>query len=134
MLLLQITERILCPPPRISENSPLEQAICNALDLVPRAQSYLDHDHPELDNTAAEQALEPISIGRDNWMFVGSEGGGRAMAIAFTLIEAAKQNSVDPQSWMRWGLRRIADNTTQRSDETMPWSYAAQAGQARLTT
>jgi len=29
-------------------------------------------------------------------MFAGSENGGKAMAIAFTLIETAKLNKVDP--------------------------------------
>lgn len=41
--------------------------------------------------------MKPVVIGRKNWMFVGSEGGGKAMAIAFTLIETAKLNGVDPQ-------------------------------------
>ena len=33
-------------------------------------------------------------------MFAGSERGGKAMAIAFTLIETAKLNGVDPQFWL----------------------------------
>ncbi len=33
-------------------------------------------------------------------MFAGSEGGEKAMSIAFTLIETAKLNGVDPQAWL----------------------------------
>ena len=51
--------------------------------------------------------MKPVSIGRKNWMFAGSQRGGNSMAIAFTLIEAAKLNKVDPQVWLTWGLERI---------------------------
>ena len=71
--------------------------------------------------------MKPVAIGRNNWMFAGSQGGGRAMAIAFTLIETAKLNGIDPQAWLTWVLERIADHKITRLDELMPWSYAAQA-------
>lgn len=62
-------------------------------------------------------------------MFAGSEGGGKAMAIAVTLIETAKLNGIDPQTWLTWVLERFADHKINRLDELMPWSYAAQAEQ-----
>ncbi|GGF60639.1 transposase [Mameliella alba] len=67
-------------------------------------------------------------------MFAGSKGGGEAMATAFTVIETAKLNGIDPQAWLTWVLGRIADHKTNRHDELMPWSYAAQAAQARPPT
>ena len=62
--------------------------------------AYLDNGFLELDNNTAERAMKPIAIGRKNWMFAGSERGGNSMAIAFTLIETAKLNKVDPQAWL----------------------------------
>ncbi|MEM7236827.1 MAG: transposase domain-containing protein [Pseudomonadota bacterium] len=56
-----------------------------------------------------------------------SEGGGKAAAIADTLIETAKLNGVDPQTWLPDVLARIADQKTTRLDELTPWSYAAKA-------
>ncbi len=44
--------------------------------------------------------MQPLAIGRKNWMFAGSKGGGKAMAIAFTLIETSKLNNVDPLAWL----------------------------------
>jgi len=66
-----------------------------------------------------------IAIGRKNWMFTGSERGGKAMAIACTVIETAKLNNVDPQAWLTWVLGRIADHKMTRLDELMPWRFAA---------
>ncbi len=56
-------------------------------------------------------------------MFAGSERGGKAMAIAFTLIETAKLNGVDPQAWLTDVLSRIADHKINRIDELLPWNY-----------
>ena len=98
-----------------------------ALGRMPKARPYLGNGHLELDNNTAERAVKPVAIGRKNWMFAGSEGGGKAMAIAFTLIETAKLNNVDPQAWLTWVLSQIADHKITRLDELLPWRYAAQA-------
>ena len=71
--------------------------------------------------------MKPVAIGRNNWTFAGSEGGGKAMAIAYTLIETAKLNGVDPQAWLTDVLGRIAEHKITRLDELLPWSYAAAA-------
>lgn len=51
--------------------------------------------------------------------------GGKAMAIAFTLIEAAKLNGVDPQVWLTDVLSRIANHKINKVDEQLPWIYIA---------
>ena len=113
--------------PKLSGKSPLAQAIRYALGRMPKARQYLENGHLELDNNTAERAVKPVAIGRKNWMFAGAEGGGKAMAIAFTLIETAKRNNVDPQAWLTWVLDQIADHKITRLGELLPWRYAAQA-------
>jgi len=39
-------------------------------------------------------------IRRKNYLFMGSKGGGEAAAIAYTLIETCRMNSVDPEAWL----------------------------------
>jgi len=85
---------------------------------------YLDHGFLEIDNNSAERAMKPIPIGRKNYLFVGSEGGGKSAAIAYTLIQTAKLNGVDPQAWLTDVFNRIADHKITRLDELMPWRYA----------
>ena len=64
----------------------------------------------------------------ENWREVGaqvrSERGGKSAAIAYTLIETAKLNGVDPQAWLTDTLTRIADHKINRIDELLPWHYA----------
>lgn len=113
--------------PRYSGKSPMAKAIRHALSRMPRARPYLNNGSLSLDNNAAERAMKPVAIGRKNWTFAGSEGGGNAMAIAYTLIETAKMNGVEPQAWLTDVLTRIADHTITRIDELLPWRYAADA-------
>ena len=54
---------------------------------MPKTRPYLDNGFLELDNNTCERAVKPVALGRKNWMFAGSERGGKAMAIAYTLIE-----------------------------------------------
>lgn len=108
---------------RISGKSPLAQAIRYALTRIKRLQPYLDHGVLELDNNSAERAMRGVALGRKNWLFAGSERGGQSAAVAFTLIETAKLNGVDPQAWLTHVLGRIADHKINRIDELLPWNY-----------
>jgi transposase len=113
--------------PRISGKSELAKAIRYALARLGKLRPYLDHGCLEADNNAAERAMKPIALGRKNFLFVGSAGGGKAAAIAYTLIQTAKLNGVDPQAWLTDVLSRIADHKITRIDELLPWRYAAAA-------
>ena len=109
---------------RISGKSPLAGAIRYALTRMEKLRPWLDHGFLELDNNAAERSMRPIALGRKNYLFMGSEGGGKAAAIAYTLVETAKLNGVDPQAWLTDVLGRIADHKITKLDELMPWRYA----------
>ncbi len=109
---------------RISGKSPLAGAIRYALTRMKKLRPWLDHGFLELDNNTAERSMRPIALGRKNYLFMGSEGGGKSAAIAYTLIETAKLNGVDPQAWLTDVLGRIAEHKITKLDELMPWRYA----------
>jgi transposase len=108
---------------RISGKSPLAVAIRYALARMERMRPYLAHGILELDNNAAERGMRAIALGRKNYLFVGSEAGGKAAAIAYTLIETAKLNGVDPHAWLADTLARIPDYKITKVDELLPWRW-----------
>ncbi len=110
--------------PRISAKTPLAAAIRHALTRMKRLRPYLEHGFLEIDNNPAERAMRPIALGRKNYLFMGSASGGRAAAIAYTLIETARLNDVDPQAWLAQVLERIPDYKINRVDELLPWNTA----------
>ena len=106
---------------RISGKSPLAAAIRYALARMDRMRPYLTNGILELDNNVAERGMRAIALGRKNYLFVGSEAGGKAAALAYTLIETAKLNGVDPNAWLADTLARIPDYKVTKVDELLPW-------------
>lgn len=113
--------------PKISGKSELAKAIRYTLTRMKKMRPYLDHGILELDNNSAERSMRCVALGRKNYLFMGSENGGKSAAIAYTLIETAKLNGVDPQAWLADTLARIADHKITRIDQLLPWRYAASA-------
>ena len=120
--------------PNISGKSPLASAIRYALTRMARMRPYLDHSILELDYSepvsaigprtmaSAERAMRAVALGRKNYLFVGSQTGSKSAAIAYTLIETAKLNGVDPQAWLANTLARIPDHKINRIDDLLPWN------------
>jgi hypothetical protein len=74
-------------------------------------------------NNAAERAIRPLALGRKNYLFAGSDAGGRRAAILYTLVETAKMNNVDPEAWLADVIARIADHPINRLDDLLPWKW-----------
>ncbi len=92
---------------------------------MPKARAYLSDGRLQLDNNICEHSIRPIALGRKNYLFMGLVGGGKAAAIAYTLIETSKMNGVDPEAWLAWVLDRLPDHKINRIDELMPWYCTA---------
>jgi transposase len=61
---------------------------------------------------------------RKNWLFAGSDAGGQSAAAAYSLIQTAKLNELDPEDCLRQVLQRIADHLVRRVHELLPWNLA----------
>ena len=76
-----------------------------------------------LDNNPAERALRCVAIGRKNYLFAGSDAGGRRAAAMYSLIESAKLNGINPQHYLADVLARIADHPARHIAELLPWNW-----------
>ncbi|GMW03107.1 MAG: hypothetical protein AMXMBFR84_42430 [Candidatus Hydrogenedentota bacterium] len=92
--------------------SPIGIAIADALNHWAALARLLDDGIIAIDNNAAEQAVRGIAIGRKNWLFLGSDNGGRAAAIHYTLIQTAKRHGIDPYVYIRNVLLRLTTEPT----------------------
>ncbi len=81
----------------------------------------------EISNNAAENAVRPISLGRKNWLFAGSDAGGERAAIFYTLIRTAKMNGLEPEAYLRDILARIGEHPINAIDALLPWNIATPA-------
>lgn len=107
---------------KVSTKSELAKAIGYSLTRWRSLTRYRDDGRIELDNNAAERALRGVALGRNNYLFMGSDAGGERAAAIYSLVETAKLNGLDPQAYLRDVLARIADHPINRIDELLPWN------------
>ncbi|MGI4958020.1 MAG: IS66 family transposase, partial [Janthinobacterium lividum] len=94
---------------RLPGRSRLAEAIRYALGRWSALSRFLDDGRIDLDTNPVERAIRPISLGRKNSLFAGSEGGANRWAIVASLIETAKLNGVEPFAWLRNSLTMMVD-------------------------
>lgn len=110
----------------ISAKSDLAKAILYSARRWTALTRYADDGRIEIDNSAAERGLRCVALGRNNYLFAGSDAGGERAAAMYSLIGTAKLNGLDPQAYLRYVLERIGDHPVNRIDELLPWNVAAQ--------
>ena len=64
-------------------------------------------------------------MGRQSWLFAGSQRGAERAAVIYTLIQTAKLNKVEPQAWLADVIARIADIPQTLLTELLPWDWRA---------
>lgn len=106
--------------PTVLPKSPLGEAFGYALSNWAALNTFVEHGILEADNNVSERAMKPVALSRKNWLFAGSERGGQAAAVAFSLIETAKLNGIEPYAYLRDVLQRINDHRQDRLDELLP--------------
>lgn len=109
----------------LSAKSDTACAIRYALSHWRALTRYVEDGLLEIDNSAAERALRAVSIGRKNYLFFGADSGGQRAASFYTLIGTAKLCGLDPSSYLRTVLAKIADHPINRIAELLPWNLAA---------
>ncbi|MFV0281768.1 MAG: IS66 family transposase [Rhodoblastus sp.] len=115
---------------KISGKSDFAKAIRYATSRWTALTRYIDDGRLEMSNNAAERAIRPLTLGRKNYLFAGSDEGGRRAAIMYTLIETARFNDIDPEAWLADVIGRIADHPISRLDELLPWKWRKEARHA----
>lgn len=81
---------------------------------------YTTDGRLEIDNNTAENAIRPLALGRKNWLFTGSVRGGKACAIALSLLQSAKVVGINPYDYLHDIYNRIMSYPVQRLHELLP--------------
>ena len=106
---------------QVLDKGALAKAIDYALSNWPALVRYCEDGRLEIDNNGAERALRTVAVGRKNWIFFGNERGGEAAAVMYSLIATCKEHDVDPRTYLRDVLLRIAKTSDVR--ELTPYGW-----------
>ncbi len=64
--------------------------------------------------------LDPLAIGRKNWLFFGSANGGQSAAVLLSLVQTCRGLNINPRIYLEDLFRRFMDHPTNRLDELLP--------------
>lgn len=100
--------------------SPLGEAITYAFNQWDALTVYTTDGDLAIDNNASENALRRVALGRRNWLFCGSDNGGHTAAVLFSLLATCQRHKVEPFTYLRDVLTRIAAHPMSRLAELLP--------------
>lgn len=100
--------------------SPLGLALGYARNQWRALNRFVEDGALEIDNNAGENALRPIALGRKNYLFVGSEHGGRRAAILYSLIRTCERHQINAWEYLRDVLVRISTHPASQIDALLP--------------
>ena len=108
----------------------LKKAIVYSLNQKEYLCAFLNHGEIEISNHQVENAIRPIVVGRKKWLFCDTQAGANASVVIFTLLETAKANGLNPETYLNHLLavlpERFAADPQAAIDDLLPWHQEMQ--------
>jgi transposase len=105
---------------------PIGVAVAYALGNRAALTRYTEAGFLPIDNNASERALRVVALGRKNYLFAGSDRGGKSAAILYSLIGSCRRLGPDPFRYLQEAFGRIPGLPSGRLDEFLPDRWAAE--------
>jgi len=112
-------------PAQALPQSPIRQAINYAINGWKALCRYTEDGDFSIDNNVAERQMRPIAVGRKNWLFFGSDRGGRTAAILSSIAQSAKRHNLNVYTYLRDVITRISDHPANQLHELLPNKWTA---------
>ena len=129
-----LKERIVRLAQVATPASALGKACSYALGQWSAMENYLKDGRIEIDNNLVENVIRPLTLGRKNWLHLGSECAGEWAAVYMTLIANCHREKINPKEYLTDILTRLPDHDQTRVRELLPreWKRAREAQNATI--
>jgi len=88
-------------------------------------KAFLENSDMHIHNNAAERAVRPMTIGRKNWLFIGSKDGGEGAATIYSLLQTCRRLNIEPQTYLTDVLRRLPYIAEENLNQLLPHNWTA---------
>jgi transposase len=105
--------------------SPEGRAVRYTLKNWAALTRYCEDGDLSIDNNATERAIRGVAVGRNNWIFFGSDEGGKTAAVLRSFVASCQRVGVEPFTWLKDVLSRIAGYPISRLAELLPHNWAS---------
>ena len=106
-ILDELHQQLTTAQPTVRPSSKLYEAIGYLLNRWEAMTRFTTDGRYAIDNNAAERSIRPSVIGRKNYEFFGSDRGGEAACLWYTLIQSARHNHVRVLPYLHEVLAQI---------------------------
>jgi len=93
---------------RVLPKSAIGKAVRYALNQWEPLRVFLEDGGLPIHNNDTERDLRRLTIGRKNWLFLGSEAGGELAARLYTITASAHRHDADLWAYLDDVLRKLA--------------------------
>jgi transposase len=110
---------------KVLPKSALGQAINYCLNQWDKLIAFIKDGLLEIDNNRSERSIKPFVIGRKNWIFSNTPKGANASAIVYSVVETAKENGLNPLTYLTYLFEKLPNIDIQDQNELdnyLPWS------------
>jgi transposase len=128
-LLQSLNQWLLAQRTWVLPKSPIATAINYVLNQWEALNRYTTDGDLHIDNNISERTLKLIGIGRINWLFLGSDAGGRTAAVLFSFTATCKHLGIDTFAYLRDVFERLPTHPAESREQLLPDHWQA----ARLT-
>jgi transposase len=87
--------------PQLLEDTPIYDGVRYARNQRQGLSRFLSDGRLPLDNNISERELRRQAVGRKNWMFLGSDDGGRVNSVFTSLLASCRMLDVEPWTYLR---------------------------------
>lgn len=119
--------------PKTLPKSLLGKAITYARNNWEELIVYVTDGRLGIDNNFSERNIKLAVMGRKNYLFAGSEGGGETLAIFYSFIQTCLLNGLNPEEYLADVMIRIQYHPASKVKELLPhyWKPPNQQAQAQ---
>ena len=135
-LLTSLGQWLRAQKEQVLPKSPMAAAINYVLNQWAALNRYTTDGELHIDNNISERTLKLVGIGRNNWLFLGSDAGGETAAVLFSFTATCKHLGLDTFAYLRDVLSRVPTHPVELLEELLPhrWQAARQAAAAPSPT
>jgi transposase len=127
-LLTSLRQWLVEQKEQVLPKSPIAAAINYMLNQWEALNRYTTDGDLHIDNNISERTLKLIGMGRINWLFLGSDNGGKTAAMLFSFTATCKHLRIDTFAYLRNVFERLPTHPAERLEELLPhrWQSASQ--------
>jgi len=110
------------------KGSKLSEAVTYARNQRKPLSAFLLDGRIEISTNKVENAIRPFAVGRKNFLFAATVNGAKASAIAYSIVETARANDLNPYQYLLHLFTVLPSVLTKNPQadlsEFFPWTHS----------